>query len=666
VGAFFYFIVICTFNRPGLKSFNHKINTMKKTFTLLFTLLFMGLLLSNAAAQGLKGDGEVFFSETFDWGNPDDEKGWTAPEGFYMEDPDGNGFNWHWWPNDSLRAEWTFEPPFQSLTKDDGHLCLFANLYNNYTALGDLIPVNNSVVFPTLDCSDHSSVIVRYLTNFMGYSGGWEMFLEVSNDAGVHWAAFDARFDCGHKDRPNDIAPGEATVFQANISEVAAGMSEVVIRLTWRGTGMYFWLVDDFEVLEAWDNDLQMQHFSFEWDDGDEETAESTFYQMPYSQLGGSFFAWESSVLNFGEFEQNDMFLEVDVKKNSQSIFNSTSEPTWLNPLWIDTVRLEEAFTPEDYGHYGITFKWNQAEEESTPEDNEQTIFFHVTDSVYSRADETVELAWAYGFERYRDGFGEDFWNLDHFVGSIFPIYGDCEVDGVSVYIMGGLADDSIDFRYTLFWLPPPDEDPDGMGALEWLTTETLVLDSSMFNSWIYLPFEKDGESEFLFEGDIVYAGIQYNNFHYSKWDRRNNNLTIGVDMTTGYKDNRSIGWDEAGWYTGSFVSDRNPLIKLFINDHSNIIDDVDLLKSVSSLDQNYPNPFRKTTDITYQLGSAQEVSIEVTDMTGRKVMLIDEGRKPAGQHTCTLHADELEAGIYFYTLTAGQFTETKRMIVSK
>ncbi|MBT7092001.1 MAG: T9SS type A sorting domain-containing protein [Bacteroidetes bacterium] len=639
---------------------------MRKLFTLSLLVAMAGFTVSVAQVNGLKGNGEVFFSETFDWANPADEKGWTAPEGFYMVDHDDNGFNWHWWPNDSLKAEWTFEPPFQSLTREDGHLCLFANQYNNFVPLGELVPVNNSVVFPTLDCSQRSSVVVRYLTNFMGYSGGWSMSLEVSNDAGVHWAAFDADFNCGHKDRPNDIAPGESTLFQANISEVAAGMSEVVVRLTWTGTGMYFWLVDDFEVLEAWDNDLQMQHFSLGWDDGDENTLESTSYQMPKSQLGGSFYNWQSSVLNFGEFEQNDMFLEVDITKNSQSIFNISSEATWLNPLWIDTVNLEEAFTPEEYGHYGIKFKWNQAEEENAPDDNEQTIFFHVTDSVYSRSDDTPELAWAYGFERYRDGFGEDFWNMDHFVGSIFPIYADCEVDGVSVYIMGGLADDSIDFRYTLFWLPPEDEDPEGVGAIEWLTTESLVLDSSMFNTWIYLPFDKDGESEFLLEGDIVYAGIQYNNFHYSKWDRRNNNLTIGVDMTTGYEDARSIGLDEEGWYTGTFMSDRNPLIKMYLNDHGNVIDNVDQALALTSLDQNYPNPFNRSTEISYELAQSQDISIEICDMTGRKIMLIEEGKKLAGRHAYTLKAEDFEAGIYFYTLKAGQFTETRRMIISK
>jgi len=639
---------------------------MMKKFTLLLALVSLATLTfaqTTKTTNSLKGNGEVFFYETFDWGNPDDPKGWTAPEGYYMIDTTDNGYNWHWWPNDSLIAEWTLEPPFQSTSKEDGHLCLFANLYNNY--LEPRINLDNSIVFPTFDCSSHSSVVIKFETNFMNYSSGIQG-VEVSNDDGVHWAWFDAGFGTGHKDRPNDVASGVPAIFQANISEVAAGMSNVVIKITWRGTSMYYWLIDDLQLAEAWDNDLQMQHFTLGWNDNNIDTDESTSYQMPISQLGNgmAFHLFESSVLNFGEKDQNDMFLEVDVTKNNESVFNQTSDPTWLNPLWVDTARLDGTYEPTELGHYKFTYKWNQAEEEQTPADNLKEFFFHVTDSVYSRSDDTPEMEFSFGFENYTYGFGEEFWNIDHFMGTIFPIYGDCEVDGVSAYITGGKADGLIDFRYTLFWLPPAEEDPDGEGAIEWLTTESLVLDSSMFHTWIYLPFDKDGESEFLLAGDVVYAGVQYNNYNDGEKTRRNFNITVGSDQSVPRKDSRAIGWHD-GWSTG-FIGARNLLVKLYINDHSNSIDGVDLSSSLSSLGQNYPNPFNSATEIGYELASAQNVAIEITDMTGRKVKAIEEGLKPAGSHTLTLSATDLEAGVYFYTLSAGDYTETKRMIVSK
>jgi len=639
-----------------------------KKFTLL--LVLFAFVAAGVSQAQTKGNGEVFYSTTFDWADETDERGWSAPEGFTMIDPDDNGMNWHWYPNDSLVSLWTLDPPFGSSSPEDGHLGLFLNRYNEDRD-DARVDVNNSVEFPLFDCSSRSSVILEYETSFMAYSTV-DMVVQVSNDAGVHWAEYDAGFGKGHKGRPMDIAPGGSALFQANISEVAAGMAEVIIRITWRSTSLYFWLIDDFKLMEAWDNDLQMVDWEIGWDDGDENTEESVSYMMPKSQLGGAFNMFSSVGLNFGELDQNDTYLEVDITKNNASVFNATNTTTdpWLSPLFTDTVRIDGSFTPEDYGHYKVNYTWQQAEEEQTPENNTKEFLFHVTDSVYSRGDDSMDLSWSPGFEWYTYGYGEEFWNIEHFAGSIFPIYADCEVEGLSVFISGGLAEDSIDFRYSLFWELPEEEDIDGEGAVEWLLTEQVIYDSSMIGKWLYMPFEKDGESEFLKAGDVVYGGINYNNYMYSEKDRRNFNIAIGSDKSTPTMAPRTVGREgfDGSFFTGGATAwiGQNLMIKLIINDHENRIDAVDLNTAASSLNQNYPNPFNRSTEISYELGSTQDVSIEITDMTGRTVKVMDEGTRTAGTHTATVDASELEAGIYFYTLKAGQFEETKRMIVSR
>ena len=116
----------------------------------------------------------------------------------------------------------------------------------------------------------------------------------------------------------------------------------------------------------------------------------------------------------------------------------------------------------------------------------------------------------------------------------------------------------------------------------------------------------------------------------------------------------------------GSFVGKRNLMCRLNINDNSNIIDGVNTTRALSALGQNYPNPFRNNTEIRYELGTDSDVVVKVMDLTGRVVMEINEGFKPAGSHTLRVNASSLEAGIYMYTLKAGGFTETKRMIVSE
>ena len=84
------------------------------------------------------------------------------------------------------------------------------------------------------------------------------------------------------------------------------------------------------------------------------------------------------------------------------------------------------------------------------------------------------------------------------------------------------------------------------------------------------------------------------------------------------------------------------------------------------SLSQNYPNPFRDQTTITYELDQPGAVSLQVFDMQGRMVRELVHNTQPAGTHTATLYADRLPAGTYVYRLTAGQRRETRKMVVMR
>jgi hypothetical protein len=189
-----------------------------------------------------------------------------------------------------------------------------------------------------------------------------------------------------------------------------------------------------------------------------------------------------------------------------------------------------------------------------------------------------------------------------------------------------------------------------------------------MIGKWITIGLDKDGESEFLKAGDKVYACIEYSNQHTDIISKRYNNLKIGADYSFRLLDACSVarGDDYAAWTTGGYPGGRNIMVRLNINDHSNLNDGVDMNKLASSVDQNFPNPFSRTTNITYELGSDSDVSITVMDLTGRVVMDVQQGHQASGKHTVQLDASSLDAGIYLYTLKAGGFTETKRMTVSR
>ena len=85
-------------------------------------------------------------------------------------------------------------------------------------------------------------------------------------------------------------------------------------------------------------------------------------------------------------------------------------------------------------------------------------------------------------------------------------------------------------------------------------------------------------------------------------------------------------------------------------------------------LEQNYPNPFNSGTMIMYQLPAAGHVTIKLYDILGREVALLADEQKEAGKYRIKLSpgALSLPSGVYFYTIQAGDFSSTKKMVLVK
>jgi hypothetical protein len=81
-------------------------------------------------------------------------------------------------------------------------------------------------------------------------------------------------------------------------------------------------------------------------------------------------------------------------------------------------------------------------------------------------------------------------------------------------------------------------------------------------------------------------------------------------------------------------------------------------------LAQNYPNPFNPTTVISYQLSAVSDVKLVVYDIVGREVATLVSERKPAGEYTVRFNGAGLASGTYIYRLTAGNFVQTKKLLL--
>ena len=85
------------------------------------------------------------------------------------------------------------------------------------------------------------------------------------------------------------------------------------------------------------------------------------------------------------------------------------------------------------------------------------------------------------------------------------------------------------------------------------------------------------------------------------------------------------------------------------------------------NLGQNYPNPFNPATKIDFQLPFDSKVSVTIYDVTGKEIKkLVNNEFKKADYYTISFNATNLSSGVYFYNITAGKYTDTKKMILIK
>ncbi len=184
---------------------------------------------------------------------------------------------------------------------------------------------------------------------------------------------------------------------------------------------------------------------------------------------------------------------------------------------------------------------------------------------------------------------------------------------------------------------------------------------------------------------DVTTPGTSHNYFAISPGINLSSPFFIGIEWvgtiddrfglvmdadTEGNNEKRS--WEK--WDTGAFHSmaeawgtmDRDLWIAAEIQVASGVEDGEEVIPTGYALHQNYPNPFNPSTVISYQIPTSAFVRLRVFDVLGNEVASLINKEQHGGYYNVTFNANNLTSGIYFYRLEAGNYSETKKLILIK
>ena len=166
---------------------------------------------------------------------------------------------------------------------------------------------------------------------------------------------------------------------------------------------------------------------------------------------------------------------------------------------------------------------------------------------------------------------------------------------------------------------------------------------------------------------DVMSAGKWDNNVWTVEFKRKNPGSANDFSVTSGGSVDftHEIFDNEGGSHANNGFD-----ATIYTLDFTNIVgigDEIgDKLPASFVLNQNYPNPFNPATEISYSLPQNSFVTLKVLDILGNEVQVLVTENQNAGNHTVIFDAGNFTSGIYLYKLEAGNFVETKKMILLK
>jgi hypothetical protein len=475
--------------------------------------------------------------------------------------------------------------------------------------------------FPAVCVDDSGAVLVCYYDDRNVGGSLAQIYLSRSTDGGTTWTDVQAS---DHNFTPAPI-PGLGTGYQGDYIGIAATNGKVYP----------FWCDPSSGFYQVWTCAVTFQTAP----PATHDIAVGPFLSLPSSFVINNAYAIKTKVQNLGA--QNESGIPVRFYINGT--LTNTSNIN-LNTGQVDSV--SNSWTPVSAGIYEIKYISALPTDSVRTNDTVQTTItvqasqpslcegfnsstFPPTGWSTSGSDTYWSLETQSG---YGNGTGSAMWdNFDAPEGTTGSL--------ISLTFSPVISIDSLHFALTYCpWSSYPDD--------------SLIIRSSTDAGTTYTLLARLGETQL---GTVTGTCTHPFTPAAADWGRRSYVLPIGTNKiqftaVSGYGDHLyidSIGLNPCWNYIG-IAKHYNEIPKVF------------------SLSQNYPNPFNPTTKIDFAIPKANMVKLVVYNVLGSEVATMVNENMQAGYHSITFNGLNLASGVYFYKITAGDFTAVKKMLLIK
>lgn len=445
----------------------------------------------------------------------------------------------------------------------------------------------------------------------------------------------------------------------------AGGQPTVWLRIQWInnaiGTGndgiAYGYKIDDIAIIEAPNKDLAITET---YPGGFDDSQNFLYQEIPLEQAHTLYPA--AIVANNGGVAQN-VTLTVEFIHNG-NVIGTYSKTDSIEPAATKTISLT-TFKPTLLGEYTMKFSvtGSSADTENSPVDNLRDDKVIMTNDTYS--DDVNGVEWTGSFYNPFRPSGQTTGPYSLIAGGqAFQVFNPgSKAYGLTTVFVNGTVETTVDqLLYAELYKIDTADYKSGFTTMQMALVgyrEYSIAATDTFSSGsgvIYTRINFDTPAD-LTPG-IYVASIQvlggssaYNLPVYSDENR---------DVSGSLRGNIQSGTSE-GSYT--FFSNLSPFIKLNLGQTIGI---KETKTSNFELGQNQPNPFNGTSNVVYTLKEAGNVTMTITDITGKTIVSSNLGNKAAGAYNYVINSNDLTAGIYFYSLTVDGSKTTKKMVISE